>query len=501
MQSGPEKQSAPQPRAPTELDNRSFEPFIVRAHDKFSRCILHYGVKAVAHAALADRTLESVENSREIPAGVFETFKVRSSPLTFSLSGLQKTGVILPIPAITASNVFWPNFFPTPDRLGFAHPDFINPLMLHPGSPGKLVVPSSFFQLDWSKDDLADRAKMGATLIVAERIWESCVNSFRQSFPRGELIVGSVEQLVNYYSGFIASLKLGDNRNESLAAGERFLGSLVRRDEEIAAKVLYQARLAASETETNALEGNLPPSPETPRRMRAKAARDESRSTADLSERKDLENLQRIEALTQIITSSDPEVRSEGIACLKAWQGEFSNPVRSALNKALRLGARVESGLTQLDAGREVFERGETAEGIRLVREIAAKTEIPLIRSEARQLLKTFGRVLTALAREEEPTEEWPKEGRQRRLTDVVLAAYNHGSDAEVICHDGLKRSGRLCFGGLSPRSLKLLDFSHEVTWSIELTSIQSIKFFYDKDPIPPRSQGDTRPPSQEETA
>jgi hypothetical protein len=481
MQPGPNQNPPPRSEGNPSLDKRAFESLVALSEDRFSRAILHYGVKAVGHAAIAHRALEHLEQSPEAPARIIETFKLRGPPLSFSLTGLETIGLLVPTAALTAANIFWPRFFPTPDRVGFAHPDFINPLTAHPGGPQRAPVPIAFFQLDWSAGDIHDRAKMGAVLIVAERIWESCISSFRKGAPRGEPVIGAMEQLLNYYSGYLAGLKHGEGRVESLAAGETFLRSLVRRDTEIAARVMEQAQTEALSNDSATLEGSLPPVPGK-KRTRAKPTPQPQVPAINPADKLEGEQLRLLKVLGELITDSDPEKRTEAAAAFRRWQTELTPLVRKEHARIAQLLASVEHGLKQIDIGQETFETGDTAGGIQIVREIAAKTEIVLIRAEARKLLKSFGRALTALHRPEKPTDEWPKEGLQRRLSDVILAAYNHGSDAEVVCQDGLKRYGRLCFGGVAPQSLKLLDFQHEITWTIDLTTIQNIRFFYDND-------------------
>lgn len=490
MQMGPDnRNSTPSPARDGEPDRRAFESFTVTSSDPFSRYILHYGVKAIAHAVLAHRALDEIENPCERRARLLETFRVRQSPLSFSLSGLRASDIITPSTALTASTVFWPDRPMSAERLEFAHPDLLNPLLAYQSPGTRTAIPDSFFKREWSKDDLRDRAAMSATLLVAERLWESCLGLFRRRATGGEILVGSAEQLVNHYSEFIARSKQGVLRSESLAAGETFLASLNRRDEEIAARVLEESRLAALAAESSPLEGTLPARPSEPPRQRATRRTEPQRSSLSTAEREEASNILRLRALRDLIHDPDAANRAEGQALLRRWQGTFSPLVEAELNRILRQAARIERWFARLETGLKTFEQGDTAEGIRLVREVVSHTDIPLIKIEARKLLKTFERVLTNIARAEEPSDEWPKSGARRRLVDVVQAAYNHGSDAEVICHDGLKRQGRLCFGGISPTAVKLLDFAHEITWDIDLTTIQSIKFFYDETPASPTGQ------------
>jgi len=486
MQMGPDnKPRTPSSSREVELERGALEPFTVNVADPFSRYILHYGVKAVAHAAIAHRALDAIENYPDAPTKLIETFKIRANPLSFSLGGLTASGVIVPTAAMTASSVFWADRRTSFDRVDFAHPDLLNPLLAHPSAGKRSVTPQSYFQLDWSKTDLLDRQKMGATLLIAERVWESCVGLLRSRVVNGEILLGAVENLVHYYSGYLTQLKVGGARQESLAAGEAFLAGLVRRDEEVAARVLEESRLAALAAEPPPLAGSLP------RRPQEKATRRTEKLDGSMSpiEREEVSNLIRLRAIRELIHSPDAGNRAEGMALLRQWRGQFTPRVEAELNRTLKQAARLERWLTRIETGLLTFERGDTAEGIRLVREVASHSDIPLIKDEARKLLKTFGHVLTSVARSEHPSDEWPKPGARRRLVDVVQAAYTHGSDAEVICHDGLKRYGRLCFGGITPTALKLLDFYHEITWDIDLTTIQSIKFFYDENPVPPRDQ------------
>jgi hypothetical protein len=244
---------------------------------------------------------------------------------------------------------------------------------------------------------------------------------------------------------------------------------------------MEQAQAEALSNDSATLEGSLPPVPGK-KRTRAKPTTEPQVPAVNPADRLEGEQLRLLKVLGELITDSDPEKRTEAAAAFRKWQTELPPLVRKEHARIAQLLASVEHGLKQIDIGQETFETGDTAEGIRIVREIAAKTEVVLVRAEARKLLKSFGRALTALHRPEKPTDEWPKEGLQRRLSDVILAAYNHGSDAEVVCQDGLKRYGRLCFGGVTPQSLKLLDFQHEITWVIDLTTIENIRFFYDND-------------------
>lgn len=487
MQIGPDRKPlVPPPTPEVEIDRAALEPLTANPSDPFSRYILHYGVKALAHAALAHRALEVIENPHESRSRVIEHFKIEQPPLSFSLSGLQSVGVVVPTAAMTASTLFWIDRQKTPDRVDFAHPDLLNPLIAAPVGVRRAMVPESFFQLDWSTADLLDRSKMGAALLVAERVWESCVALLRRQSANGEILVGAIDKLVLYYAGYISHLKLGDARHDSLTAGEAFLIGLVRRDEEVAASVLEQARLAALTGELDPLEGVLPPPAATNRGRRRPQVDEMASSSLTPVEQQEAINLIKLRALRDLIHDPDPANRAEGMAVLRCWQGPFSPTIEAELHRTLKQAARIERWITRLETGFQAFERGETAEGIRVIREIGSRADIPLIKEEARRLLKTFGDILTAQARSDHPTDEWPKPGVHRRLVDVVQAAYTRGSDAEVICHDGLTRSGRLCFGGTSPTVLKLLDFKHEITWDIGLTAIKSIRFFYDENPTPP---------------
>ena len=493
MHNGPGEQKPHGNGERASLDSRAFDSLRVRATDPFSRLILHFGVKSLAHAALAAEALNLIESDNTTPKDlqrVTSRYLVEDNPLSFSLRGLDALNIPVPPAARSASSVFWPRFFSSPERIGFAHPDFINPLIAQAGleptiSPPRL--PRAFFNLPWSRSDLLEREKMGAALIFGRRVWESCCSLYLKQNPTERFEFGASEKLVQFYSAEISKRFMGDARSESIAAGERFIAELFQRDEEIAAAALKRSRITPSVDPWVHLDEQPPSAPHSDA-PNGGASRRKSINPNPAPGPKKFDKVaadrKRIAVLSEEIVNEDPDRRFEAAIALRRWQSSFPPELKREVIEALDRLLAVETGFEQLEHGVAAFERGDIDRGFAVVKEVLTDSGIPVLRKSARNILKRFDGALRSEEITLNPTDSWPHSHGKRPLVEVLQKAYIHGADAEVHRLDGQRCFGRLCLGGSDPQILKLLNFEHEITWQIDLHDVQRVRLFYDAEPF-----------------
>lgn len=482
------------------LDLASIRELSVNPKDPMSIVLLHYGFKAFAHAVLAHEALTVIESGSRDLSRIERRFLLKE-PLSFMLSGVAEAGFVVPKAALKISGQISPSAKRSPARVELCAASLLKPL-LNPSAanvsgsitPAAATLPPNFLKLTWSKNDLLDRAKMGAAFRAAELLFNRSLARFKQHEDHDSFSNGALSELAAYLAVQMEELSKGPKRQVSLGMGSNFLLALRPGFKELSLPPIKipdfsDAHLAPPPQEP-------PPSAPPPtslgtgrtmggatswadafaalqRRIGSDAGADshqlprkgklQLKQSLSKGEFKSLEQLENLEVrLCHPDVAKRVDARAELLAC----DTSHSPRVEAEVIRLNRIVARVDREESSLQLVRMLLEDGKFGAArskleVLLSRpaqpeadesELRTRYGLLYLRADAERLAGLLSEVLTSSEVVEAPTMVWPSADGSMPLYAALQMAFWRGAEAEVFTDKGHRLFGRLgCYMSQEP--------------------------------------------------